>query len=109
MHIHIYALTHVRARAHTHTHTHTLGLLYTGHKGRALCDCLFSPRCPLQDLVEKVMILQKAVELRDGQTQQVSSDILAQKLSSYAGLLAGQGNLNIALMYLSNSTEVRTG
>ena len=55
------------------------------------------------------MILQKAVELRDGRTLDVSSDILAQKLSSYAGLLAGQGNLSTALVYLSNSNEVRNG
>ncbi|CAH1795497.1 unnamed protein product, partial [Owenia fusiformis] len=58
----------------------------------------------LQDLVEKVMILRKAVETARGQTD-ISSGILAKKLSLYAELLAAQGNLPTAMGYLGNSNE----
>jgi hypothetical protein len=60
----------------------------------------------LQDLVEKVMILRKAVELSRGQAQDISSGFLADKLSQYAGILAAQGSLNTAINYLGESNEV---
>ncbi|BFZ17823.1 hypothetical protein BsWGS_20864 [Bradybaena similaris] len=59
----------------------------------------------LQDLVEKVMILRKAVELSRGAVPGVSGGVLADKLSQYAGLLAAQGSIAAALTYLSNTSD----
>ncbi|KAK7113259.1 protein transport protein Sec31A-like isoform X2 [Littorina saxatilis] len=58
----------------------------------------------LQDLVEKVMVLRRAVELSRGQTSE-SGDALAERLSQYAGLLAAQGSLSTANNYLQNDTN----
>ncbi|CAG5125258.1 unnamed protein product [Candidula unifasciata] len=59
----------------------------------------------LQDLVEKVMILRKAVELSRGSAPGVSGGVLADKLSEYAGLLAAQGSIATALTYLNNTSD----
>ncbi|RUS90571.1 hypothetical protein EGW08_001659 [Elysia chlorotica] len=59
----------------------------------------------LQDLVEKVMVLRKAVEVSRGTAPAVSGGALADKLSQYAGLLAAQGSLSTALTYLNNSSD----
>ena len=67
-------------------------------------DNLFS-HC-FQNLVEKVMILRKAVEMAQGRAQPVTSSVVAEKLSHYADLLAAQGNLNTAISYLGSSNEV---
>jgi protein transport protein SEC31 len=58
----------------------------------------------LQDLVELVVLLRKAVE-QQGRTVEVSGK-LAEVLSHYAALLASQGNLTAALTYLQNSEDV---
>lgn len=58
----------------------------------------------LQDLVEKVMILKKAVEASRGQTAECG-DALSERLSLYAGMLASQGNLATAAVYLGNSSN----
>ncbi|XP_059175772.1 protein transport protein Sec31A-like isoform X2 [Physella acuta] len=60
----------------------------------------------LQDLVEKIMVLRKAVELSRGDAPSVSGGALADKLSQYASLLAAQGNMATALTYLSNTSDV---
>ena len=60
----------------------------------------------VQDLVEKVMVLRKAVEVSRGTSPAVSGGALADKLSQYAGLLAAQGSLTTALTYLNNSSDV---
>lgn len=54
----------------------------------------------LQELVELVTFLQKAVE-KQGRNVEISGN-LASLLSTYASLLASQGSLNTALSYLSN-------
>lgn len=59
-----------------------------------------------QDLVEKVMILRKAVEIAKGQAPEVTSGTLASQLSSYSGILAAQGSLTTAMNYLGSSSEV---
>nr|CAD7260928.1 unnamed protein product [Timema shepardi] len=65
----------------------------------------FKPNTPakLQELVELVMILQKAVE-QQGRAVQVTGK-LAELLSRYASLLAAQGSLETALTYLGNSQD----
>lgn len=58
-------------------------------------------------MVEKVMLLRKAVELSQGQVTDISGGLLAEKMNEYASLLAAQGSLDTAVRYLGNSTEVR--
>ncbi|XP_076465161.1 protein transport protein Sec31A-like isoform X2 [Babylonia areolata] len=61
----------------------------------------------LQDLVEKVMILRRSVELSRGQVAE-GGEALSERLSQYAGLLAAQGSLSTASSYLVNaSTDTR--
>lgn len=57
----------------------------------------------LQELIEVVMMLQKAIELQ-GRNVGVSGK-LAEILSRYAGLLAAQGALNSAVTYLGPSDD----
>ncbi|XP_053393357.1 protein transport protein Sec31A-like isoform X1 [Mercenaria mercenaria] len=59
----------------------------------------------LQDLVEKVMLLRKAVETSRGQAPEITTGIVADKLSEYAGILSSQGCLDTALRYLGESSE----
>lgn len=59
----------------------------------------------LQDLVEKVMLLRKAVEASRGHAPEITTGVLAEKLSDYAGILAAQGCLDTALRYLGESQE----
>ncbi|XP_041363036.1 protein transport protein Sec31A-like isoform X2 [Gigantopelta aegis] len=59
----------------------------------------------LQDLVEKVMILRKAVEMSRGQAPDIPSGYLSDRLSHYAGLLAAQGSIFTAIGYLRNTNE----
>ena len=58
-----------------------------------------------QDLVEKVVVLRRAVE----QTQQSGPTavgiLLADKMSQYANLLASQGSLATAIAYLPDNTN----
>ena len=61
----------------------------------------------LQALVEKVMVLQKAVESSLGQ-QEVTSTDFARALNEYAHMLAAQGCSLTALQYLGKSNEVST-
>lgn len=55
----------------------------------------------LQDLIEIVILFQKALELQGRNTNATGK--LAELLSQYAGLLASQGALNSALVYLGPS------
>uniref|UniRef100_H3D7K1 Protein transport protein Sec31A n=1 Tax=Tetraodon nigroviridis TaxID=99883 RepID=H3D7K1_TETNG len=65
--------------------------------------------CPLslQDLVEKVVVLQRAVELTHKSGPAAIGILLAEKMSQYANLLASQGSLSTAIKYLpDNSNQV---
>ncbi|XP_069741805.1 protein transport protein Sec31A isoform X2 [Narcine bancroftii] len=59
----------------------------------------------LEDLVEKIMILQKAIELLQGTDKAAEGPVFAKKLTQYANLLAAQGNLEAAMSYLPSSSE----
>ena len=63
------------------------------------------PTSVFKDLVEKVMILRKALQLKTGNGTEVTSPILAEKLTSYAELLAAQGNMSSATGYLGDSNQ----
>ncbi|XP_070545254.1 protein transport protein Sec31A-like isoform X2 [Ptychodera flava] len=59
----------------------------------------------LQDLIEKVMILKRSVEIMKGKGVDTTSSGLAGKLSEYSKLLAAQGSLATAMQYLGQSQE----
>uniref|UniRef100_W5MXK4 Protein transport protein Sec31A n=1 Tax=Lepisosteus oculatus TaxID=7918 RepID=W5MXK4_LEPOC len=59
----------------------------------------------LQDLVEKVVVLQRAVEATRSASSTPVGALLAEKMSQYASLLAAQGSLATAIAYLPSSTD----
>ncbi|KAJ8286744.1 hypothetical protein GJAV_G00042790 [Gymnothorax javanicus] len=63
-----------------------------------------SPLC-LQDLVEKVVVLRKAVEQTQGFSPVVVGTLLGEKMSQYASLLASQGSLLTAITYLPDNSD----
>lgn len=61
-----------------------------------------------QDLVEKVVVLRRAVEQTQRSSPAVIGVLLAEKMSTYAALLASQGSLSTAITYLpDNTSQVR--
>ncbi|NXC82452.1 SC31A protein, partial [Cercotrichas coryphoeus] len=59
----------------------------------------------LQDLIEKVVILRKAVQLTQAVDPNAMGALLAEKMSQYANLLAAQGSLAAALTFLPANTS----
>ncbi|XP_035389249.1 protein transport protein Sec31A isoform X2 [Electrophorus electricus] len=78
-----------------------------------LVECWISQKdcsCPLmlEDLVEKVMVLQKSVERLRSSEVTVKSSVLEDKLIQYARVLASQGSLETALSYLPEKSDKAT-
>uniref|UniRef100_A0A803XWH1 Protein transport protein Sec31A n=1 Tax=Meleagris gallopavo TaxID=9103 RepID=A0A803XWH1_MELGA len=59
----------------------------------------------LQDLIEKVVILRKAVQLTQAVDPNAVGALLAEKMSQYANLLAAQGSIAAALTFLPANTD----
>lgn len=59
----------------------------------------------LQDLIEKVVILRKAVQLSQAMDTHTVGALLAEKMSQYASLLAAQGSIAAALAFLPDNTN----
>ncbi|XP_059109178.1 protein transport protein Sec31A isoform X12 [Peromyscus eremicus] len=59
----------------------------------------------LQDLIEKVVILRKAVQLTQAMDTNTVGALLAEKMSQYASLLAAQGSIAAALAFLPDNTN----
>ncbi|NXW45513.1 SC31A protein, partial [Nyctiprogne leucopyga] len=59
----------------------------------------------LQDLIEKVVILRKAVQLTQAVDSNAVGALLAEKMSQYANLLAAQGSIAAALTFLPANTN----
>ncbi|XP_067290174.1 protein transport protein Sec31A isoform X6 [Pseudorasbora parva] len=59
----------------------------------------------LQELVEKVVVLQRAVVRAKGCVSPDMGALLAEKMNQYASLLASQGSLQTAISYLPTNTE----
>ncbi|XP_020844079.1 protein transport protein Sec31A isoform X8 [Phascolarctos cinereus] len=59
----------------------------------------------LQDLIEKVVILRKAVQLTQASDANAIGALLAEKMSQYANLLAAQGSIAAALAFLPANTS----
>ncbi|XP_047655062.1 protein transport protein Sec31A isoform X27 [Phacochoerus africanus] len=58
----------------------------------------------LQDLIEKVVILRRAVQLTQAVDTNAVGVLLAEKMSQYASLLAAQGSIAAALAFLPENT-----
>ncbi|MEQ2175498.1 hypothetical protein GOODEAATRI_018490, partial [Goodea atripinnis] len=58
-----------------------------------------------KDLVEKVVVLRRAVELTQLSGPAAIGTLLAEKMSQYANLLASQGSLSTAITYLPDNTN----
>lgn len=58
-----------------------------------------------QDLVEKVVVLRRAVEQTKQSGPAAIGLLLAEKMSQYANLLASQGSLSTAISYLPDNTN----
>lgn len=59
----------------------------------------------LQDLIEKVVILRKAVQRTQAMDTNTVGVLLAEKMSQYANLLAAQGSIAAALAFLPEGTN----
>ncbi|XP_068024097.1 protein transport protein Sec31A isoform X4 [Melanerpes formicivorus] len=59
----------------------------------------------LQDLIEKVVILRRAVQLTQAADPNAVGALLAEKMSQYANLLAAQGSIAAALTFLPANTN----
>ncbi|KAJ8787707.1 hypothetical protein J1605_022738 [Eschrichtius robustus] len=59
----------------------------------------------MKDLIEKVVILRKAVQLTQAMDSNTVGVLLAEKMSQYASLLAAQGSIAAALAFLPDSTN----
>ncbi|XP_038254877.1 protein transport protein Sec31A isoform X15 [Dermochelys coriacea] len=59
----------------------------------------------LQDLIEKVVILRKAVQFTRSMDADAVGALLAEKMSQYANLLAAQGSITTALAFLPADTN----
>ncbi|XP_069466593.1 protein transport protein Sec31B isoform X2 [Ambystoma mexicanum] len=59
----------------------------------------------IQDLVEKVMVLRRSIELLRGTSLPAQGPVLHEKLTQYANLLASQGSLAAAMSYLPDESE----
>ncbi|XP_072228251.1 protein transport protein Sec31A isoform X2 [Leuresthes tenuis] len=59
----------------------------------------------LQDLVEKVVVLRRAVEQTQRSGPAAIGILLAERMSQYASLLASQGSLSTAITYLPDNTN----
>lgn len=68
------------------------------------CGWVF-PLLIFQDLIEKVVILRKAVQLTQAVDPNAVGALLAEKMSQYASLLAAQGSLAAALTFLPANTN----
>uniref|UniRef100_A0A8C9G4G3 SEC31 homolog B, COPII coat complex component n=1 Tax=Pavo cristatus TaxID=9049 RepID=A0A8C9G4G3_PAVCR len=59
----------------------------------------------LQDLIEKVMVLSRSIEMLRGAAEPAPGPVLAEQITKYASLLASQGCLAAAMNYLPNSSK----
>ncbi|NXF68670.1 SC31B protein, partial [Ciccaba nigrolineata] len=59
----------------------------------------------LQDLIEKVMVLSRSIEMLRGTAGHVPGPVLAERITQYASLLASQGCLAAAMNYLPSSSK----
>uniref|UniRef100_A0A8C4UFF5 SEC31 homolog B, COPII coat complex component n=1 Tax=Falco tinnunculus TaxID=100819 RepID=A0A8C4UFF5_FALTI len=59
----------------------------------------------LQDLIEKVMVLNRSIEMLQGTAGPAPGPVLAERITQYASLLASQGCLAAAMDYLPRSSK----
>ncbi|NXF36356.1 SC31B protein, partial [Nyctibius bracteatus] len=59
----------------------------------------------LQDLIEKVMVLSRSIEMLRGTAGPAPGPVLAERITQYASILASQGCLAAAMNYLPSSSK----
>lgn len=59
----------------------------------------------IQDLIEKVMVLSRSIEMLRGTAGPAPGPVLAERITQYASLLASQGCLAAAMNYLPSSSK----
>lgn len=59
----------------------------------------------IQDLIEKVMVLSRSIEMLRGTAGPAPGPVLAEQITQYASLLASQGCLAAAMNYLPSSSK----
>ncbi|NXJ31487.1 SC31B protein, partial [Ciconia maguari] len=59
----------------------------------------------LQDLIEKVMVLSRSIQMLRGTAVPAPGPVLAERITQYASLLASQGCLAAAMNYLPSSSK----
>ncbi|XP_032550503.1 protein transport protein Sec31B isoform X1 [Chiroxiphia lanceolata] len=59
----------------------------------------------LQDLIEKVMVLSRSIEMLRGTAGPAPGPVLAERITQYANLLASQGCLAAAMNYLPSTSK----
>ncbi|XP_063194150.1 protein transport protein Sec31B isoform X3 [Chroicocephalus ridibundus] len=59
----------------------------------------------LQDLIEKVMVLSRSIEMLRGTAGPAPGPVLAERITQYASLLASQGCLAAAMNYLPSGSK----
>lgn len=59
----------------------------------------------IQDLIEKVMVLSRSIEMLRGTAGPAPGPVLAERITQYANLLASQGCLAAAMNYLPSSSK----
>ncbi|KAM9010415.1 protein transport protein Sec31B isoform 2-T2 [Ara ararauna] len=59
----------------------------------------------LQDLIEKVMVLSRSIEMLRGTAVPAPGPVLAERITQYASLLASQGCVAAAMNYLPSSSK----
>uniref|UniRef100_A0A8C9XE33 Protein transport protein Sec31A n=1 Tax=Sander lucioperca TaxID=283035 RepID=A0A8C9XE33_SANLU len=75
-----------------------------GNVEKLVCANVLCVSIP-QDLVEKVVVLRRAVEQTQRSGPTAIGILLAEKMSQYANLLASQGSLSTAITYLPDNTN----
>ena len=82
-----------------------LSMRWTSNASQILSG-LFPPSPWLiQDLIEKVMVLSRSIEMLRGTAGQAPGPVLAERITQYASLLASQGCLAAAMNYLPSSSK----
>lgn len=82
-----------------------LSVRWASKRNRILNSPFLPLSLPIQDLIEKVMVLSRSIEMLRGTAEPMPGPVLAEQITQYASLLASQGCLAAAMNYLPNSSK----
>lgn len=78
---------------------------WTTKASEILSSLIFPLPWIIQDLIEKVMVLSRSIEMLQGTAGPAPGPVLAERITQYANLLASQGCLAAAMNYLPSSSK----